>query len=77
MSSSSNSNSLALKLFVRKAFALREGEEVTLDQEDLEKFATTIIKECANVAQSLRHVYPHQASETACGILLHFDVLGK
>jgi hypothetical protein len=41
---------------------------------DAEKFAELIIRECAQQAAQMRHVYPHQAELTATTILSHFGV---
>jgi hypothetical protein len=41
---------------------------------DVEKFAEMIIRECAQKAAQMRHVYPHQAELTATTILAHFGV---
>jgi hypothetical protein len=41
---------------------------------DVEKFAEMIIRECAQKAAQMRHVYPHQAELTATTILDHFGV---
>ena len=41
---------------------------------DAEKFAELIIRECAQQAAQMRHVYPHQAELTATTILDHFGV---
>ena len=39
-----------------------------------QKFAELIIRECAQQAAQMRHVYPHQAELTATTILSHFGV---
>jgi hypothetical protein len=39
-----------------------------------QKFAELIIRECAQQAAQMRHVYPHQAELTATTILDHFGV---
>lgn len=41
---------------------------------DTQKFAELIIRECAQQAALMRHVYPHQAELTATTILDHFGV---
>ena len=45
-----------------------------IEQGGLEKFAELIVRECANRAAKMRHVYPHQAELTATTILDHFGV---
>jgi hypothetical protein len=47
---------------------------ISLNQLFHEKFAELIVRECANLAAKMRHVYPHQAELTKETILEHFGV---